>query len=109
MRLVQPDVFHHCMGGVYILEMHLHEPGAIIVTHKHTYDHFAILGSGEVEVQIDGITKRVVGPSVIKIEAHKNHAVLAITDVVWFCVHAVPSDLNDETAISYMDEVLVEN
>ncbi|MHB9838524.1 hypothetical protein Q8F57_027220 [Paraburkholderia terrae] len=92
---------HHFSAGVYVREMTLGLDGEV-ETHEHVYDHFGILGSGSVIVELDGEMAVYHGPCVIEITAGKKHSIRALTDIVWFCVHA--TDVADPEKI---DEVLI--
>ncbi len=92
---------HHFSAGVYVREATLLE-GQEVETHEHVYDHFGILGRGSVIVDLDGEMAVRHGPCVIEIKAGKKHSIRALTDIVWFCVHA--TDVADPEKI---DEVLI--
>jgi quercetin dioxygenase-like cupin family protein len=94
-------ILHHFSDGVYARQMTL-KAGHEVDTHEHKYSHLAILGSGSVIVEVDGEMEKRDGPCVIDIEAGKKHRIQALTDVVWFCVHA--TDVADPEK---MDEVLI--
>ena len=44
----------------------------------------------------------LVGPCVVELDAGVNHSLEAVTDILWFCVHAT-----DETETDAIDERLV--
>lgn len=92
---------HHFSSGVYVREAPLCR-GQEVETHEHVYDHFGILGSGSVVVDLDGEMSVHHGPCVIEIKAGKKHSIRALTDIVWFCVHA--TEVADPEKI---DEVLI--
>ena len=92
---------HHFSAGVYVREMTLDQDHEVD-THEHNYDHFGILGSGSVVMCLDGEMSVHHGPCVIEIAAGKKHSIRALTDIVWFCVHA--TDVADPEKI---DEVLI--
>lgn len=94
-------LFHHFSDGVYVREMSL-AAGAEVTTHEHKYDHFGILGSGEVTVELDGDLEHRRAPCVIDIKAGVKHRIVALTDITWFCVHA--TDVADP---EQMDRVLI--
>jgi quercetin dioxygenase-like cupin family protein len=99
--LIDLGIQHHFSTGVYAKQMHL--PAAHYAeTHEHTYDHLSILASGDVVVDIDGISTDYTGPAVVHIAAGKKHTITAKTDSVWFCVHAT-----DETDPEAVDRVLI--
>jgi len=76
--------------------------GYVLVQHAHKHDHLSILASGTVEVIVDDSRKIIEGPACLTIQAHKHHGVKAMTDVVWFCVHA--TECIDESKV---DQVLI--
>jgi quercetin dioxygenase-like cupin family protein len=92
---------HHFGGGVYAKETHV-RAGQVLVQHKHEHAHLSILACGKVEVQVDGTRSVLAGPACITIEAGKHHGIRALTDVVWFCIHAT-----DCTDAAHVDQVLI--
>lgn len=95
------NTHHHFGGGVYAKETRI-SAGLILVQHKHDYDHLSVLASGTVEMLVDGVRSKVTGPACLTIEAGKHHGVKALTDVVWYCIHAT-----DCTDPGEVDEVLI--
>jgi quercetin dioxygenase-like cupin family protein len=93
---------HHFAGGLYAKETAF-PAGSILVQHRHHYDHFALLAHGSVEVEVDGQRSVFHAPHLMTIRAHAHHGVKALTDVVWFCIHAT-----DETDPDHVDHVLIE-
>lgn len=93
---------HHFGGGVYAKET-LIPAGKVLTQHRHRFDHLSILASGVARVSVDGVAREVVGPACLLIEAGKVHEVEALSDVVWFCVHAT-----DCTDPAQVDHELVE-
>lgn len=81
------DITHHFAGGVYAKETRI-PVGVKLTQHKHAFDHLSILAAGRVVVAVDGQRKTFDGPACIEIKAGKEHEVTALTDAVWFCVHA---------------------
>jgi hypothetical protein len=78
----------HFIGGVYAKEFHL-AAGQILVSHQHIYDHMSILAIGEaILITADG-EQHLTGPAVVNIKAREEHALQTLTDIVWFCIHAV--------------------
>lgn len=94
-------ITHHFGGGVYSKETRV-AAGLILVQHKHEYDHLSILASGTVELLVDGVRSELTGPACLTIKAGKHHGVKALTDVVWYCIHATDCADADE-----VDEVLI--
>ena len=93
---------HHFSDGLYAKEMFLVK-GAFAVQHQHTYDHLSILSKGKVRVLFDGEnSKEYTAPACINIVKNLNHAVYALEDSVWFCIHAT-----EETDVDKVDSVLI--
>jgi quercetin dioxygenase-like cupin family protein len=86
---------HYFSGGVYANRMDFQEAGSFGVQHKHNYDHLSILASGSVLLEVEGSPNTVhKAPAALTIVAGKTHKVTALeANSVWFCIHAVPSDL----------------
>lgn len=96
------DMISHLFGGgVYVKETRI-PAGMVLVQHKHAHDHLSYLVGGMVELQVDGVTRTVVGPVGLTIEAGKHHGVKALSDALWLCIHA--TDCEDEDSV---DAVLV--
>ena len=85
---------HHFGADTYIREGFI-PAGQRIVKHIHTYDHYSILGMGVVAVLVDGVMTPFRAPAVVKIEAGKEHEVLAMTDAVWYCIHGTTEEVDD--------------
>lgn len=92
---------HHFSSGVYAKQMHLPK-GYMAISHQHNYDHLSVLASGKVIVKTDDSEQEYTAPVAITIAKHKNHAITAIEDAVWFCIHAT-----DETDSDKVDEVII--
>lgn len=74
-------------GGVHINKFALPQ-GMTVLSHCHVYDHPSILASGTVELWTGpGELQTLVGPCEVKIAAGVKHAITAITDAVWYCLH----------------------
>ena len=94
-------IVHHFSDGLYSKETHI-SAGQMLMQHKHNYSHFGILAKGKVVVVKEGDIQIVEAPACIDIKASEHHGVKAITDTVWYCVHAT-----DEKDPSKVDEVLI--
>lgn len=93
---------HHFSEGLYAKQMELKE-GSFAVQHKHNYDHLSILAKGKVRVLFEGnLSKEYTAPACINIVKDVNHAVYALEDSVWFCIHAT-----SETDVDNVDKVLI--
>lgn len=98
----QEQTVHHFSDGLYAKEIHLKE-GELIIQHKHTYSHLSVLAKGKVVVQVgDEEGKVYTAPTCLDIKADTHHGIKALTDCVWFCIHAT-----DEKDASKVDEVLI--
>ena len=80
-------ISHYFSAGVYAKEIRI-PIGGIVVQHKHKYDHLSVLASGSIELMVDGVKSFIHAPTCIVIEAEKHHGIRALTDVVWYCIHA---------------------
>lgn len=94
-------IVHYFSDGLYAKEMTFKANQAIL-KHTHEFSHLSILAQGKVAVlrgdQIDIVT----APACIEVKAGLVHGVKAITDCVWYCIHAT-----DEKDTSKVDEVLI--
>jgi quercetin dioxygenase-like cupin family protein len=96
MELSDLDISHHFVEGeVYSKRVRI-PAGVKLTQHVHPYDHASALVSGTVLVEVEGISYEVTGPSMLMIEAGKEHSVTAITDAVWHCIH-ITDDTDPET------------
>jgi quercetin dioxygenase-like cupin family protein len=80
-------VQHHFGGGVYAKQTGI-PAGVKLAQHVHPHDHLAVLASGRVAVEVGGVATEHEGPSCIAIVGGASHSVVALTDAVWFCIHA---------------------
>lgn len=96
-----PQTVHHFAAGVYAKQMTMPK-SHWAEKHVHAYDHLSILASGSVVVEVDGVRTGYVAPACIEIRAGKAHRIEALSDSVWFCIHAT-----DETDPDKVDAVLI--
>jgi len=80
--LIDLQIKHHFSGREYAKQM--------------------TLPLGRVLVDIDGVRRELEGPDCIVIPAGRKHRIEALTDSVWFCVHAT-----EETDPARVDSVLI--
>lgn len=92
---------HHFSDGLYAKEMHVPKD-FIIQKHTHSFNHLSILAKGKVVVLKGEETIVIEAPSCLEIEKEVIHGIRALTDCVWFCIHAT-----DEKDINKVDEVLI--
>jgi len=97
----QPDILHHFSNGLYAKESRF-SAGMAILKHTHSFSHLSILAAGKVAVLRGAEIDIVDAPACIEIKAGLTHGVKAITDCVWFCIHAT-----DEADPSKVDEILI--
>jgi quercetin dioxygenase-like cupin family protein len=81
------DVTHYFSAREYAKEMRV-RAGTRIVQHEHPHSHLSILAQGLASVEVDGVRTQHQGPACLSISAGQAHSVDAITDIVWFCIHA---------------------
>jgi quercetin dioxygenase-like cupin family protein len=92
---------HNFSDGLYAKEMVVPK-GFMIGTHAHKFSHLSILAKGKVIVKTDDSEAFYEAPACIEIKEGVVHAIEALEDTVWFCIHAT-----DETDIDKIDEILI--
>lgn len=97
------EVLHHFSTGVYAKETKI-PAGTTLGKHTHSYTHMSLLASGWAEVTKGEEVFTLRGPAIVEIKADTPHQVKALTDVVWFCIHAT-----EETDEHNIDTTLLEN
>lgn len=80
-------VRHNFSDGLYAKEMHLPK-GHMAISHRHHYSHLSILANGKALVKTNDETMIYTAPACIEIKAGIQHAIEALEDVTWFCIHA---------------------
>lgn len=99
--VVDPGVAHYFGDGLYAKEAVV-PAGYSVGKHLHSYSHLSILAIGTAKVTSGDVVKEYSGPTCIEIKAGVPHHIEAITDIVWFCIHAT-----DEKDVSKVDEILI--
>lgn len=94
-------ITHHFSDGLYAKESFV-PAGSAILKHTHDYSHLSILAKGKVAVMKGDAIEIIDAPACIEIKANVTHGIKAISDCVWFCIHAT-----DEKDPSKVDEVLI--
>jgi quercetin dioxygenase-like cupin family protein len=94
-------ITHHFSDGLYAKEASF-EAGTAILKHTHEFSHLSILAKGKVAVMKGEEIEIIEAPSCVEIKAGLTHGVKAITDCVWFCIHAT-----DEKDPSKVDDILI--
>ncbi len=105
------NVRHHFAGqdaahGVYAKELHI-PAGFKLVSHSHAYAHLSILATGTVLWQAGSdVPCAMTGPSAITVRAGVEHTLHAITDAVWFCIHATDATDADQVDAAILKETV---
>ena len=94
-------ITHHFSDGLYAKETAF-AAGTAILKHTHDFSLLSILAKGKVAVLRGTEIDIVDAPACIEIKAGMTHGVKAITDCVWFCIHAT-----DEKDPSKVDKILI--
>jgi len=94
-------ITHHFSDGLYAKEARF-AAGEALLKHTHEFSHLSVLASGKVAVMKGDKIEVIEAPACIEIKAGLTHGVKAITDCVWFCIHAT-----DEKDPSKVDDVLI--
>ena len=98
-----PQVEHNFSDGVYAKQMRF-PAGAMVMGHKHNYSHLSILAQGSVMLRLgDEEAQKYTAPACIEIKAGTHHAIFALEETVWYCVHA--TDVADPEKV---DNVLIQ-
>ena len=94
-------IVHHFSDGLYAKQMII-PADTMILKHVHGFSHLSILAAGKVAVMRGDDAEIIEAPACIEIKAGLVHGVKALTDCVWFCIHAT-----DEKDASKVDNVLI--
>lgn len=94
-------ITHHFSDGLYAKEARF-PAGVAILKHTHDFSHLSILAKGKVAVMKGEDVEVIEAPACIEIKAGMTHGVKALTDCVWFCIHAT-----NEKDVGKVDEVLI--
>jgi quercetin dioxygenase-like cupin family protein len=73
-------------GGVIRREYKI-PAGMALLAHTHGYDHLSILIAGRVRLRCEDQTYELAAPAMVTIERDKEHALYALEDCVWDCLH----------------------
>lgn len=99
--MTEISISHFFADHLYAKQVKIRQ-GETIQKHKHTFTHLSILASGSINLVRDGLKTWHHAPECFEIEAGVAHEITAITDCVWYCIHA--TDEKDESKI---DRILV--
>ncbi len=97
----EPVIGHHFAAGLYAKESII-PANHYVMKHTHSYSHLSILAVGRAIVKAGDTQIEYEGPACIEIAANVPHEVIALTNVIWYCIHAT-----DETDVDKVDEVLI--
>ena len=98
---IPANIIHHFSDGLYAKETIINA-GEHLLQHKHTFSHLSVLAKGKVVVTTEEGSVIVEAPACLEIKANTHHGVKALTDCVWYCIHAT-----DEKDPSNVDEVII--
>lgn len=94
-------ITHYFSDGLYAKQAEF-PAGTAVLKHTHDFSHLSILAKGKVAVMRGENIDIVEAPACIEIKAGVVHGVKAITDCVWYCIHAT-----DEKDPSKVDDILI--
>ena len=98
---VDLGTIHNFSDNLYAKQMFIPK-GYIVGQHAHKYSHLSILAKGKVVVKTDNGEDNYEAPACLEIKEGVYHAIEALEDSVWFCIHATT-----ETDVAKVDEVLI--
>lgn len=76
-------------AGITLIEWRF-KAGMAMLSEVHDYDHLSILISGDAVLRSNGVEMPLKGPCTVEIKAGIEHALYAVTDCLWDCIHATP-------------------
>jgi len=85
-----PKITVGCLSNVFVRVLSFERSGDIEVGHSHPFDHFTLLSSGSLQVEVDGVSTNFVAPHLIFIKKNTIHRLTALEDkTVVSCIHAL--------------------
>ena len=99
--VLDPQIKHYFSDGLYAKRIVIPK-GYEVGQHAHKYSHLSILAKGHVSVRTNNSQKEYIAPACIDIEANVFHAIAALENSEWYCIHAT-----DEKDLSKIDQVLI--
>lgn len=99
---VDLGIKHNFSDGLYAKEMFVPK-GYMVGQHAHKFSHLSILAKGKVIVRTDDSEINYEAPACLEIKEGINHAIEALEDTVWYCIHAT-----NEQNIDKIDNILIE-
>ena len=100
---VDLGIVHNFSDGLYAKQMFVPK-GYVIGQHAHKFSHLSVLAKGKVIVRTDDDVAEYTAPACLEIKEGINHAIEALEDTVWFCIHAT-----NETDVNKIDKVLIKD
>ena len=91
-RAAGVEVVHHFVAGLYAKETHI-PAGVTLTQHSHGFDHLSAVMKGACVVEVNGRRTMHHAGEFVTVKAHQVHAVTAVSDTVWACLHA--TDVTD--------------
>lgn len=101
-------IIHHFGGDAYVREMHLTEPGMMVRTHAHKYEHLSYLAKGRAAVNCDGVVTEYVAPTMITIKKGVPHGILCLEPLVWLCIHGTNENDSQESLTQSINRMVEE-
>jgi quercetin dioxygenase-like cupin family protein len=95
------QIIHHFADHLYAKETVINA-GEHLLQHVHGFSHLSVLAKGKVVVTTEEGQQILEGPTCLEIKAGLHHGVKALTDTVWYCIHAT-----DEKNVDKIDEVII--
>ncbi len=77
----------HFISDELVSTRHVVPAGVLLVKDIHPYDHCSALVSGTVRLTLGDAETEVSGPHMLLIRAGIPHSIVALTPVVWHCLH----------------------
>jgi quercetin dioxygenase-like cupin family protein len=92
------EITHHFAGHGYAKRARMRR-GTVLESHEHPVPHLSILASGTVRLTAGAKVDILSGDACVTIEAGVVHRIEALTDVVWYCLHAVAPEDQDPAKV----------
>lgn len=81
-------------AGGYVVKWIELKAGQMCMQHVHPHAHATFVYRGLVEVRVDGVAiAQCAAGGLLEIPAGKNHAIVALTDAAWACIHYLPGEV----------------
>jgi hypothetical protein len=103
LRLPQVEVplQHRFAPGIYLREVVM-PAGTIVIGHQHKTEHFNIVLSGRALVSMNGVTREIVAPCILKSEVGVRKILYIREEMRWATIHPT-----DETDVAKLEDSLI--